>query len=163
MQKYIKGKNPIKKKKKDNNNCWNTNFTNEVRAFQCMTKMRNELALLKKRERERKKESLWKIEGERLKWHLGSESTIENNKTYCIHVYIKKQANCMVAVFSNNYINYIFIYLWKIFFSGPLENSNSLNLHGKITGPQHTYTTTTKSGSAFANKQWLFTHGLIDN
>lgn len=91
MQKYIKGKNPIKKK--DNNNCWNTNFTNEVRAFQCMTKMRNELALLKKRERERKKESLWKIEGERLKWHLGSESTIENNKTYCIHVYIKKQAN----------------------------------------------------------------------
>lgn len=49
------------------------------------------ISIILKEKKERKKESLWKIEGERLKWHLARESTIGNNKTYCIqytHVYI---------------------------------------------------------------------------
>lgn len=90
----------------------------------------------------RKKESLWKIERERLKWHLAHKSIIGNNNwltAYDIHMYIYYTGQLM-TVFSNNYINYIFFYLWKILFFGPLENSNLFNLHGKITGPQHTYT-----------------------
>lgn len=88
------------------------------------------------------KESLWKIERERLKWHLAHKSIIGNNNwltAYDIHMYIYYTGQLM-TVFSNNYINYIFFYLWKILFFGPLENSNLFNLHGKITGPQHTYT-----------------------